>query len=60
MKFDREQLAQWERERREFRELCERWIARLKAADEHDAARRARLRRWTFGLLGREPAQPTA
>lgn len=53
-------LAQWEAERAEFRKVFDRWMARLKAAEEREAAHRARLRRLTFGLLGREPAQPTA
>ncbi len=52
-KIEPELLARWERERREFRELCERWIARLQAADAREAARQERLRRLTFGLLGR-------
>ena len=56
-KIDPELLAQWDRARREFRELCERWIARLRAAEEREAAHRARLRRLTFGVFGREPAQ---
>ena len=62
--IDPELLAQWDRERREFRALLDRWMARLQAAEEREAEyerrRRARLRRLTFGLLGREPAQPTA
>ena len=54
-------LAQWEAERAEFRKVFDRWMARLKAAEERDAQRerrrRARLGRLTFGVFGREPAQ---
>ena len=60
-RFDPALFAQWEAERAEFRQLLDRWMARLKAAEERDAQRegrrRARLRRLTFGLFGREPAQ---
>ena len=54
---NRETLERWERERREFvkrRDEC------LAAGDARIAAYNARLRRWTFGLFGREPTQPTA
>jgi hypothetical protein len=58
-KIDPETLVELDRERREFRALCERWMRRLEAADARERAwgerRRARLRRLTFGLLGREP-----
>ncbi len=54
---DRETLERWERERREF---VERRDARLAAGDARIAAYNARLRRWTFGIFGREPTQPTA
>ncbi|MFN8222371.1 MAG: hypothetical protein U0R50_03880 [Gaiellales bacterium] len=30
-------------------------LARILRAEAREAAHRARLRRWTFGLLGREP-----
>jgi hypothetical protein len=52
-KIDPELLAQWEREREEFRELMQQRAARLDAAEAREAARLARLRRVTFGLLGR-------
>ena len=48
--------AEWEHSRevsRRFREMVERRLARLAAWDEADARRRERLRRWSFGLLGR-------
>ena len=34
--------------------------ARFARADAREAELRARLRRWTFGLYGREATQPTA
>ena len=40
--------------------LWEERAARFARADALEAERRARLRRWTFGLFGREPTQPTA
>jgi hypothetical protein len=46
------------RQRHELEQLFERWFARLAAADAREAERRARLRRWTLGLLGREPLSP--
>jgi hypothetical protein len=52
-KIDPELLAQWEREREEFRELMRLRAERLDAAEEREARRRARVRRLTFGLLGR-------
>lgn len=52
-KIDPELLAQWEREREEFRELMQLRAERLDAAEEREARRRERLRRLTFGLLGR-------
>ena len=57
---DRETLERWEREEREFAELMKRRDERLAAGDARIAAYNARLRRWTFGLFGREPTQPTA
>lgn len=56
---DRETLERWERERREFAELMHRRDERLAAGAARQAAYDARLRRWTFGLLGRKPTQPT-
>jgi hypothetical protein len=50
---DPETWARWEREQREFAELMERRRLRLAAAEEREAQRRVRLRRLTFGLLGR-------
>jgi len=55
-KIDPELLAQWERERAEFRELMLQRAERLDAEERRDAERRARLRRLTFGLLGRDGA----
>jgi hypothetical protein len=52
-RIDPELLAQWAREREEFRELMRLRAARLDAAEAREAARRARIRRLTFGLLGR-------
>jgi hypothetical protein len=52
-KIGPELLAQWEREREEFRELMQLRAERLDAAEEREARRRERLRRLTFGLLGR-------
>ena len=57
---DRETLERWERERREFAELMQRRDERLAAGEARIAAYEARLRRWTFGILGRKPTQPAA
>ncbi len=57
---DPETLERWERERLEFAELMKRLDERLAAGDARIAAYNTKLRRWTFGLLGREPTQPTA
>jgi 2-polyprenyl-6-methoxyphenol hydroxylase-like FAD-dependent oxidoreductase len=46
-------LARWEREREEFREVMRLRAERLDAAEEREARRRERVRRLTFGLLGR-------
>jgi len=49
--------SEWQRARdasRRFREMAERREARLAAWDEAERLRRERLRRYTFGLLGRE------
>ena len=42
-----------EAQRRELEELFERRLQRLAEADAREAARQARLRRLTLGLLGR-------
>ena len=52
-KIDPELLAHWAEESRSFREMYERRLRRLAALDEAEARRRARVRRLTFGLLGR-------
>lgn len=57
---DRETRERWERERLEFAELMQRRDERLAAGEARIAAYNARLRRWTFGILGRERTQPTA
>ena len=50
----------WLERRRQLELLWEERAARFAAADAREAERRAKLRRWTFGLFGREPTQPTA
>lgn len=45
----------WAENSRQFRELVARREQRLREWDESMTRRRARLRRLTFGLLGREP-----
>jgi glutamate synthase domain-containing protein 3 len=52
-RIDPELLARWEREREEFREVMRLRAERLDAAEEREARRRERVRRLTFGLLGR-------
>ena len=47
------QKAEWAKEAPEFRELVARREQRLREWDEYMARRRTRLRRLTFGLLGR-------
>ena len=57
-RIDPEWWARMDAQRRELEELFERRLQRLAQADAREAARQARLRRWTFGLLGRRtPAQ---
>jgi len=51
---DPETLARWEEEAREFREMYERRLERHAAWEAAEAKRMERLRRLTFGLLGRE------
>ena len=53
-RIDPEELRQAREVSRQFREMIERRAARLAAWDEEERRRNARLRRWTFGLLGRE------
>jgi hypothetical protein len=52
-RIDPDLVAEWERQREEFRELMRQRAVRLDAAEAREAARQARLRRLTFGLLGR-------
>ncbi len=48
-----ERRAEWAETDRQFRELVARREQRFREWDEYVARRRARLRRLTFGLLGR-------
>ena len=48
-----QQKAEWAQEDAEFRAMVARRAERLREWDEYVARRRARLRRLTFGLLGR-------
>jgi len=48
-----QQKAEWAQEDAEFRAMVARRAERLREWDEYVAPRRARLRRMTFGLLGR-------
>jgi hypothetical protein len=52
-KTDPETLARWAQEEREFREMYERRLERHAAWEAAEARRKERLRRLTFGLLGR-------
>ena len=52
-KIDPEVLAEWDRHRAEMQEWLEQRKARTRELEELEARRRARLRRVTFGLLGR-------
>ena len=52
-KIDPEVRAHWAQVSREFREMYERRMQRIAAEDAAEARRRERLRRLTFGLLGR-------
>jgi hypothetical protein len=49
-----EEKAYWAKEDAEIREIFARREQRLREWDEYVARRRARIRRMTFGLLGRE------
>ena len=53
-----EQKARWAEEDKRFREMVARREQRLYEWDGYVARRRARLRRLTFGLLGRDVADP--
>jgi putative component of toxin-antitoxin plasmid stabilization module len=53
-KITPEVRAQWAREQREDYEVFERYFARVREYRAWQARRRARLRRLTFGLLGRD------
>ncbi len=48
-----QQKAEWAQEAADFRAMVARREARWREWDEYVARRRARLRRLTFGLLGR-------
>ena len=48
-----EKRIEWAEEDRRFREMVARREQRLREWDEYVARRRARIRRLTFGLLGR-------
>ena len=52
-RIDPELLAEWTRQRAEMEDLLDRRKAREREVAELEARRRARLRRLTFGLLGR-------
>ena len=52
-RIDPDERAYWAQVGRDFRAMAERRLARLAALDEADARHRERLRRLTFGLLGR-------
>jgi hypothetical protein len=52
-KIDPEERAHWAQVSREFREMYVRRLQRLAEWDATEARRKARLRRLTFGLLGR-------
>jgi len=52
-KIDPALKAEWARQRAEMEEILEQRKARERELEEIDARRRARLRRLTFGLLGR-------
>ena len=52
-KIDPEEWARWQRESQEFREMYERRLQRQAEWDAAEARRKVRLRRLSFGLLGR-------
>ena len=49
----RRELEEWPAHRARMEAMYERWLARMQVADERERRRRVRLRRLTFGLLGR-------
>jgi hypothetical protein len=51
--IDPETRARWAKEEREFHAYVEARLQRQRARLEQEARRRARLRRLSFGLLGR-------
>jgi hypothetical protein len=53
MKIDPETRARWAREEREFHAYVEARLQRLHAQRAREARRRARMRRLSFGFLGR-------
>jgi hypothetical protein len=52
-RIDPDEWRHWREVSRQFREMVERREARLAAWDEAERQRKERLRRWSFGLLGR-------
>jgi len=52
-KIDPETRARWAKEEREFHAYVEARLERQRARLERDARRKARLHRFSFGLLGR-------
>jgi len=52
-KIDPEEWAYWARVSREAREMYERRLQRIAEWDAAEVRRKERLRRLTFGLLGR-------
>jgi hypothetical protein len=52
---DAEYWARDAERRRQIEEIFARMQERYRLADEREARRRARLRRLTFGILGRQP-----
>jgi len=52
-RLDPEEKARWAEEAQAFREMYERRLQRMAEWEAAEERRRARLRRLTFGLLGR-------
>jgi hypothetical protein len=52
-RLDPETRARWAREEREFQAYVEARMQKMRAWREKEARRRARLKRLSFGLLGR-------
>jgi hypothetical protein len=52
-RIDSKEKARWAEESRAFREMYERRLQRMAEWEAAETRRRARLRRLTFGLLGR-------